>query len=363
MFEYEILYSDSKQNPKIIEQLYDNVGLQDVLRNQGLVFEQNQIKQEQNLYQNCFKRKHLPYYNFVECPTYISTHDIEKDMIICILDIPYYMPLRIEIFIDKVFEHPFINKMMEESKENGINIKQFLKGFLEIKAVKKKMIEWVDAFFYYTKVFTTFPDDITYDLDRLKIYIEMYYEVISNKKTNDLKKYSCPLIKKCNTEIQYNMLDRKQQNWEVNTTEVTVHFKYKQYSSTFIILVSTCDITKGDRLFHEITLVKEDKIITKLLSNWPFVLQIEEEIYIPKQLWNVPVDIEGEIYNLFDRFIERINSNDSMSKCTFEIGKLLKKYYEIINMNELEKKYNIVQCRKNNNIIRVINYLDFKLLQ
>ena len=304
MFQYEILYSDSKENPKILEQLYENTDLQAVLRNQGLVFEQNQIKLEKNLYQNCFKRKHLPYYNFVECPTYISTHDIEKDMIICLLDIPFYMPLRIEIFIEKVLEHPFILKMMEHSREKGINIKQFFNGFLEIEVVKKKMLEWVDAFFHYTKVFTTFPVDIMYDLDRLKIYIEMYYEIISQKGTKNIKKYSCPLLKNCNPEIKYNMLERKQQDWIPNITEVTVHYKYKHHSSTFDILVSTNTIVKGDRFFHKIALVEEEKLSTKLLFNWPFVLQIEEEIYIPKQLWNVPVLMNGETYNLFERFIE-----------------------------------------------------------
>lgn len=363
MFTYTILYSDSEQNLKILEQLYDNEGLKAVLLNQGLIFGENQIKHELNLYQNCFEMKHLPYYNFVECPTYISTHDIQKDMIICLIDIPFYMPLRIDIFINKVFEHELVKKMLAVTTHlKAEMVKEFLKGFLEIEVVKNKVLQWVDALFYYTTVFKSFDSNIMNDLDRLKIYIEMYYDVITNKETPHVKKYSCPLIKKCNKDNQYNMLQRQRQEWKANTKIVTVHYQYKHFSSTFTVLVSLINICKGDRFFHAINDVEEVKLKNNLVSKWPFVLQVEEQIFIPKQLWNVPVLIDGEKYNLFDRFIERINSSDSTSQCTFELDKMTKRYYEIIDMNELEKKYNIVQCRRIDNKIKVVNYLKFNLL-
>ena len=363
MFTYTILYSDSEKNLKILEQLYDNEGLKTVLLNQGLIFGKNQIKHELKLYQNCFEVKHLPYYNFVECPTYISTHDIQKDMIICLIDIPFYMPLRINIFIDKVFKHELVTKML--SAINHLKpdmVKIFLKGFLEIEVVKNKLLQWVHALFYYTTVFESFNDNIIHDLDRLKIYIEMYYDVITNKETTHVKKYSCPLINSCKKENQLNMLRRQKQQWKANTELVTVHFQYKEFSSTFTVLVSLINIYKGDRLFHTVDDKEEVKLKNKLISKWPFIIQIEEEIFIPKQLWNVPVLIDGEKYNLFDRFIERINSGDSISQCTFQIDKLTKRYYEVIDMNELEKKYNIVQCKRVGNKIKVINYLKFNLL-
>ena len=69
MWTFSCGVSVSKKSNKILEleeKLYSSDALQEILRRQALVIDTKQVTVTHDLLQNCFQKKILPYYSFLQ---------------------------------------------------------------------------------------------------------------------------------------------------------------------------------------------------------------------------------------------------------------------------------------------------------
>ena len=336
MWTFDALISvTTSQKVQLEEQLYSNNILKTLLLQQGLHISSQQVNVQQELFhENLFRTIKLPYYNLVDFPTHVFKGYVSAFMPICVTHIKKNDLLLKELFVNKIFDLEYV-KQCTTKKQKHV----FLKCF-SLEEAYEKIIKWVDGIDH---------EDIT----KIKMYIQIFYQRMQDITFKHFQ-YGHPFIEQTCPNIQQQMLPPKQ-SWQANINTCTVAYTFNNISGSFQLLYSIQKIHPGHRLLYAITEEKQLSLVKQIQHCWPIVLQIDHLLYLPRQLWNLYVNIDGEPTNLFS--VLKNNPNWFIAQqVSFRIDRLSRKYYDIMPLGTIENKYNILICSSQRGIIRAIQF-------
>lgn len=341
MWTFSCGVSVSKKSNKILEleeKLYSSDALQEILRRQALVIDTKQVTVTHDLLQNCFTKKKLPYYNLVEFETQVLDGTVGAYSPICILSLHPNVNLVCELFVDCVLTLPYIEKHLDYCGTK--NIKLFFLKSKTLKQLYTNIMNWLDIIDMNIDFFAD-KFDRTNDKLRTKETIKLLYKQMMsvNLQRNPI---GHPFIEDAKGAVRQAMLPAGQE-WRPNVAFCTVRYTHNGVQGTFELLYSIEPIAKGHRLFYNIPKTYQNSLLERIKSRWPLVLQVDDTVYLPKQLWNMPVLVAGVEINLYDLYQQSAPVPD------FELTHL-KKYYDKFKTGTLEDKYNILVCTKKKQI-------------
>lgn len=337
MWTFDALISVANtQKVQLEEQLYSNNILKTLLLQQGLHISSQQVNVQQELFhENLFRTIKLPYYNLVDFPTHVFKGYVSAFMPICVTHIKKNDLLLKELFVNKIFDLEYVKQCTNAKNSKHV----FLKCF-SLEEAYEKIINWVNNIDH---------EDIT----KIKMYIQIFYQRMQNIAFKRYQ-YGHPFIKQTCLKIQEQMLPPKQ-SWQSNINTCTVAYTFDNISGSFQLLYSIQKIHPGHRLLYAITKEKQLSLSKQIRHCWPIVLQIDHLLYLPRQLWNLYVNLDGEPTNLFS--VLKNNPNWFIAQqVSFRIDRLSRKYYDIMPLGTIENKYNILICTSQRGIIRPVQF-------
>ena len=337
MWTFDALISVANtQKVQLEEQLYSNNILKSLLLQQGLHISNQQVNVQQELFhENLFRTIKLPYYNLVDFPTHVFKGYVSAFMPICVTFIEKNDLLLKDLFVNNIFELEYVKQCSSVKNSKCV----FLKS-LSLDEAYKKMLKWVDGIDH---------EDIT----KIKMYIQIFYQRMQDI-TFKRHHYGHPFIKQTCPKIQQQLLPSTQ-FWQANINTCTVAYTFDNISGSFQLLYSIQKIHPGHRLLYPITEEKQLSLVKQIKHCWPIVLQIDHLLYLPRQLWNLYVNVDGEPTNLFS--VIKTNAEWFIAQqVSFRIDRLSRKYYDIMPLGTMENKYNILICTSQRGTIRAIRF-------
>ena len=336
----------SKNILELEERLYASTVLPSFLKHQGLHVNITQVHVKHDLLQDsCFEKKDLPYYNFLRLETRTLNGCIAAFTPICVLSTSRNIYLTNATFVDCIMKLDYIKDY--EEFLGTTNVRKFLLQSGTLEETYKRVLKWVDiiemnALFFLKR---SRKDDVL----RIKETIKLLYDQVCTVK-REYNSVGHPFLPNTPIQVQQEMLPPTQE-WRANIAFCTVKYTFTDAETTthgtFELAYSIQPILRGHRLFYTVTNEYEQKLTSKILANWPLVIEVDHLTYLPKQPWNVPILKDADEKNLFDYYKDKMQIN------SFQLTKKLKRYYDIFPTGTLEKKYNRLVCTESNDTITV----------
>jgi len=341
---------------KLLNSLQNNEALQEALVRQCLYIHEHQILCTNDVRNNCFKIKKLPYYNFVEFNTFVLNKKIEAYMPICIQNVEYNEKLRVRLFVQHILSQRFFSAF-------GICSEQLIKQVQHVDTLQKavdKIKEYVDAYLNTVLIVSgeKILENYTFCKQRLLLMVDMLSERILEE--HSIEKYSIPFLSNINKNVQKAVGATR-----ANCILVPVHFTYHGISSKFTILYSLCDIQAGERLYHSVKEEEQVKIKKNISKKWPWILQINMKLFVPNELFYAPILYNGKIVNLFEfAAVQMVLPKEKREKLRFQLPNELKHHYteHELDTDKLTPTYNLLQCLEEKKTIRILRYVNFNYL-
>lgn len=351
--------SSVPKKEKLLHSLQNNKALQEALARQCLYIHEHQILCTNDVRNHCFKIKKLSYYNFVEFNSFVLNKKIEAYMPICIQDIEYNEKLRTRLFVRHILSQKFFSAF-------GICSEQLIKQLQHVETLQKavdKIKEYVDSYLNTVQIVSgrKMLEDYTFCKQRLLLIIDMLSERIP--KQHSIEKYSIPFLSKINKNVQKAVGAGAYSR--ANCSLVPVYFTYYGIRSKFTILYSLCDIEAGERLYHSVKEEEQVKIKKNISKKWPWILQINMKLFVPNELFYVPILYNGKIVNFFE-FVatQMVLPKEKREKLSFQLPNDLKHHYteHKLDTDKLTPTYNLIQCVEEKKTIRILRYVNFNYL-